>query len=79
MATYLWCLTGRRGIISDLPFIIVPPCKHFAITGAGQAVEGSTRYVHHLAVSQSTENTLWGALVGVVSVAKSEIVSFPPV
>ena len=77
--TYMRSLAGCGGVVSDLTFVIVTPSIHFPITGAGQTVEGATRYVHHLLVCQCSHNSLGHTLVGVVSMPQPEIVTFTPV
>ena len=76
--THLRPLTGSGGVVPNLALVIVSPSKYLAVTGAGQAVEGAARNVHHPPVRQGTHDPLGGPLVGVMAMAESEVVSLAP-
>ena len=68
----------NSGVIADLPLVVVPPGKHFPVLRAHDAVERPTGDVNHLLIAQVTQHLLWDALVGVVAMTKSVVISFPP-
>lgn len=76
--THVWALTGSGGVIPYLSLIVVPPGVHPAVRGAGQTVQGATGNVHHPPLRQGTQHPLGGALVGVVAMTQSVVISFTP-
>ena len=77
--SHMWFPTGQSRVIANLSLIIVSPGKRLPLLSTHDTVKRATGHVNNLLVSKRTQYSLGGALMGVITVTKTIVVSLAPV